>query len=200
MARVLVTGAAGFIGSHLCEALLKQGCDVRGIDAFTDSYDPERKRQNLAGPLAHPAFELVVGDLLTVGLPEVLDGVDAVAHLAGEPGVPGSWGPAFERYLHRNVLGTQRLLEAACSAGVARLVYASRSSVYGTANLATSADVSLHPTSPYGVSKLAAEALVGAYAHTRGLSAVSLRYFSVYGPRQRPDMAAHRFIEAMLDE
>jgi nucleoside-diphosphate-sugar epimerase len=142
---------------------------------------------------------MVEADLLTLALPEALDGVDAVAHLAGEPGVPGSWGDAFERYLHRNVLATQRLLEAACSADVARFVYASSSSVYGTAVVGTGTDATLRPTSPYGVSKLAAEALVGAYAHTRGLSAVSLRYFSVYGPRQRPDMAAHRFIEAMLD-
>ena len=200
MVRILVTGAGGFIGSHLCEALLKRGCVVRAVDAFTGSYAPERKRRNLAGPLAHPSFEMVEHDLLTLSLPELLDGVDAVAHLAGEPGVPGSWGTAFERYLHRNVLATQRMLEAACSAGVARFVYASSSSVYGTALYATDGDRTLRPTSPYGVSKLAAEALVGAYAHTRGLSAVSLRYFSVYGPRQRPDMAAHRFIEAMLDE
>jgi len=199
MVRVLVTGAAGFIGSHLSEALLKRGCVVRAVDAFTDTYDSERKRRNIARALLHPSYEMVEHDLLTVALPDVLDGVDAVAHLAGEPGVPGSWGIAFERYLHRNILATQRLLEAACTAGVARLVYASSSSVYGTAVLGTSRDVTLRPTSPYGVSKLAAESLVGAYAHTRGLSAVSLRYFSVYGPRQRPDMAGHRFTEAMLD-
>lgn len=199
MTRILVTGAAGFIGSHLCEALLQRGCDVRGLDAFTPFYDPTRKRSNMAGFMDHPAFELVEGDVLTVVFDQVLDGVDAIVHLAGEPGVSTSWGPSFGRYLERNVLATQRLLEAASVSAVDRFVYASSSSVYGAATDTLRARGEPRPASPYGVSKLAAETLVGAYAYTLGLPGVSLRYFSVYGPRQRPDMAAHRFIEALLD-
>lgn len=199
MTRVLVTGAAGFIGSHLCEALVRRGCRVRGVDAFTSFYEPAQKRRNLAGLAADPAFELVEADVLTAPAPGLLDGVDAVAHLAGEPGVSTSWGPSFGRYVDRNVLATQRLLEAALAHQVSRFVYASSSSVYGAETDALRARGEPRPASPYGVSKLAAEALVNAYAYSYGLSGVSLRYFSVYGPRQRPDMAAHRFIEALLD-
>lgn len=198
MTRILVTGAAGFIGSHLCESLLRRGFQVRGLDAFTSFYDPARKRANLDPVLDHPGFDLVTADLLTARIEDALDDVEVVAHLAGEPGVSTSWGPEFERYLDRNVLATHRLLGAACSRGVERLVYASSSSVYGAGADALSATGEPRPASPYGVSKLAAEALVGAHARF-GLQTVALRYFSVYGPRQRPDMAAHRFIEAMLD-
>lgn len=199
MTRILVTGAAGFIGSHLCEFLLERGCEVRGLDAFTSFYAPLRKQLNVAPLLRNPAFEMVRADLLGVDLEGALHGVDAIAHLAGEPGVSTSWGNDFERYLVRNVLATQRLLEAASATGVERFVYASSSSVYGADVDAARGRREPRPASPYGVSKLAAETLVGAYAGCHGLPTVSLRYFSVYGPRQRPDMAAHRFIEALLD-
>ena len=199
MSRALVTGAAGFIGSHLCEALLSAGWSVRGVDSFNEFYEPARKRANIAACLDHPGFELISADLSDLALGEVLDGVDAVAHLAGEPGVTTSWGPAFARYVDRNVMATQRLLEAVSTQGPRRFVYASSSSVYGAGTDALRASGEPRPTSPYGVSKLAGEALVGAYSSASGIQGVSLRYFSVYGPRQRPDMAAHRFIEALLD-
>lgn len=199
MRKVLVTGAAGFIGSHLCDLLLARGWSVRGLDSFNDFYDAGSKWRNLDQARHHSEFELIRGDLSELALDEVLDGVDAVAHLAGEPGVSPSWGSAFKRYVDRNVLATQRLLEAVCRQDVRRLVYASSSSVYGAATDVLTARGEPRPKSPYGVSKLAAEALVGAYAACYDLTAVSLRYFSVYGPRQRPDMAAHRFIEALLD-
>lgn len=199
MGLVLVTGAAGFIGSQLCESLVSRGWTVRGLDAFNDFYDPPAKRRNVERLLGSPSFDLVPADLTTAALDEVLDGVDAVAHLAGEPGVSTSWGPAFPRYVDRNVLATQRLLEAVCLRGPRRFVFASSSSVYGAGTDVLQARGEPRPTSPYGVTKLAGEALVGSYAYSFGLPAVSLRYFSVYGPRQRPDMAAHRFIEALLD-
>jgi UDP-glucuronate 4-epimerase len=195
----LVTGAAGFIGSHVCEALLRQGHVVRGLDAFTDFYNPERKRANIAAAQANPRFSLLCDDVRRVALDEVLDGVDAVVHLAGEPGVTSSWGPDFARYVDRNVLATQQLLEATVAQRIGRFVYASSSSVYGGDAMALRAQGEPRPFSPYGVTKLAAETLVGAYAQGHDLATVSLRFFSVYGPRQRPDMAAHRFIEALLD-
>jgi nucleoside-diphosphate-sugar epimerase len=131
MAAILVTGAAGFIGSHLSESLVRLGWNVRGLDAFTETYDPRLKRANLRGLIKHPRFELITGDLTVADLAEALDGIDVVAHLAGEAGVTSSWGNEFPRYLQRNVLATQRLLEAARMRGVERLVYASSSSVYG---------------------------------------------------------------------
>ncbi len=199
MNRVVVTGAAGFIGSHLSEVLTDRGADVIGLDAFTDFYDPGQKRANVERLSSAPNFELVEFDVGSAPLRELFDGADAVVHLAGEPGVTTSWGPDFARYVDRNVLATQAVLEAATDVGIQRLVYASSSSVYGAPTDALRARGEPRPTSPYGVSKLAGEALVGAYAGSAGLTTVSLRYFSVYGPRQRPDMAAHRFIEAMLD-
>lgn len=196
--RLLVTGAAGFIGSQLSEALVDSGHQVVGVDSFSPFYDGGCKRRNLAALLGHQAFELVEQDLLAVSADGLLDGVDAVAHLAGQPGVTTSWGSDFERYLADNVLATQRLLDAATRSHLKRFVYASSSSVYGV-RVAEPALLGLRPASPYGVSKLAAELLMDTYARSFGVPGVSLRYFSVYGPRQRPDMAVHRFTEALLD-
>jgi UDP-glucuronate 4-epimerase len=196
---IVVTGAAGFIGSHVSEALVAAGWQVRGIDAFTSTYDTEQKRGNLAG-LPDSRFELVEADLVGADIDALLDGADAVAHLAAEPGVGASWGTSFASYLDRNVLATQRVLEAAVTAKIGRVVYASSSSVYGNGITAPFTETApLRPASPYGASKLLGELLLGAYVEQRALPGVSLRYFSVYGPRQRPDMAAHRFIEALLD-
>jgi UDP-glucuronate 4-epimerase len=200
VAGVLLTGVAGFIGSHVAEVLTDRGWGVRGVDAFTDTYSPQQKRDNIAALSGRAGLEVCTGDLARDDLSTLLDGVDAVVHLAGEPGVPSSWGTGFGTYVERNIIATQRLLEAATAAGVRRFVYASSSSVYGPADRPVVETEAPRPLSPYGATKLAAEVLVGAYAQERGLSTVSLRYFSVYGPRQRPDMATHRFIEALLDD
>jgi nucleoside-diphosphate-sugar epimerase len=195
----LVTGCAGFIGSQLTEALLARGHDVRGIDAFTDYYDPAVKQRNLATARASDRFELVDADLNDADLVALLDGVDTVYHLAGQPGVRVSWSDGFPIYVAHNVLATQRLLEAVREHPVARLVYASSSSVYGNAlRYPVTEDDLPHPHSPYGVTKLAAEHLCSLYTDNWGLSTVSLRYFSVYGPRQRPDMGFSKFITAAL--
>ncbi len=196
MGRVLVTGAAGFIGSHLVERLLSGDCEVVGVDAFTGYYSRERKERNLAPVASDPGFELVEGDLLTMDLEELLCGADAVLHLAGEPGVRRSWGGNFGRYVERNVLTTQRLLEAV-SGGYTRFVYISSSSVYGgDSGVPVDEGHPLRPASPYGLSKLAAEELVELYRRECGVPATVLRYFTVYGPRQRPEMALARFLFA----
>lgn len=202
MPRALVTGAAGFIGSHLAERLLAEGWVVRGVENFDPYYARAYKERNLAGLRERTGFELQVGDLVTAPLERLLDGVDCVFHLAARPGVRASWGEAFADYDRINVLATQRLLEAVRAHPVRRLVYASSSSVYGDASEAadrpTSEDAPCRPISPYGVSKLAAEALVRAYHAAAGVPALALRYFTVYGPRQRPDMAFHRFLRAWM--
>ena len=197
--KVLLTGCAGFIGSHTAEALVAAGHSVRGVDAFTDYYDPARKRANVAGLHGHPSFELVEADLAVADADALLEGVDAVAHLAGQPGVRASWDTGFAVYVDRNVVATQRLLEAARRAGTGRFVYASSSSVYGDAeSFPTPEDVVPRPVSPYGVTKLAGEHLVSLYGTNFGLPTLSLRYFTVYGPRQRPDMAIWRMADAAL--
>jgi UDP-glucose 4-epimerase len=195
--KTLVTGAAGFIGSHLSERLLAEGHDVVGVDCFIDYYPREVKQRNLAAARANPRYRFVEGSLLDLGLREMLEGTGQVYHLAAQAGVRASWGRDFSIYTDNNVLATQRLLEAALEAGVPRLVYASSSSVYGdAAPLPLREDGPCRPVSPYGVTKLAAEHLVHLYGVNHGLPVVSLRYFTVYGPRQRPDMAFHRFLKA----
>jgi UDP-glucose 4-epimerase len=197
----VVTGAAGFIGSQLTERLLAEGHEVTGIDAFVDYYPREVKEENLGrARQAGERFRLVEGALQDLPLVPLLEGCAHVYHLAAQAGVRASWGAEFDRYTQHNVLGTQRLLEAAVAAGVPRLVYASSSSVYGDCeSLPLREDSPCRPVSPYGVTKLAAEHLCHLYARSMGLPVVSLRYFTVYGPRQRPDMAFHRFLKAARD-
>jgi UDP-glucose 4-epimerase len=197
MRSALVTGAAGFIGSHLAERLLESGETVIGVDRLSDYYSPEIKAANVKRLREDPAFTFVEADLMQVAAPALLDGVSRVYHLAGQPGVRPSWGRSFEIYTNDNVMATQALLEAAKEASLERFVYASSSSVYGNAErFPTTEEDRPQPLSPYGVTKLAAEHLCHLYAKAHGVPACSLRYFSVYGPRQRPDMGFHRFIRA----
>jgi nucleoside-diphosphate-sugar epimerase len=197
--RCVVTGAAGFVGSHLCELLLERGHEVVGIDCLTEYYDPRRKERNLRGALAHERFRWERADLLATRLVDLFDGADVVFHLAGQPGVRPSWGSEFATYVTRNVLATQEVLEAARRVPLAKLVYASSSSVYGDAEAYPTAEtVRPRPVSPYGVTKLAAEHLCELYRVGFGLPTVSLRLFTVYGPRQRPDMAFAKLVQAAV--
>jgi UDP-glucuronate 4-epimerase len=197
MSSVLVTGAAGFIGSHLVDRLVADGCKVVGVDAFTGYYSRRRKGRNLVSAIREDGFRLVEADLLELDLDELLRGVRSVVHMAGEPGVRRSWGGDFSRCLERNVLSTQRLLEAVWRNATPRFVHASSSSVYGPdPGHPVGEDHGRRPASPYGFSKLAAEDLIQLYVRERDLAATVLRYFSVYGPRQRPEMALSRFISA----
>lgn len=196
MARCLVTGAAGFIGSHLCEQLLGKGHEVVGVDAFIPYYARSLKEGYIAPSLASPGFTFYERDLRSGGLSQLLEGVEVVFHLAAMPGLVRSWSD-FDLYVSCNLQGTQRLLEAVRSAAVKHFIYGSTSSVYG--RYATgNEEASLAPVSPYGVTKLSAEHLCQAYASNYALPLTILRFFSVYGPRQRPDMAYHRFIESLL--
>jgi UDP-glucuronate 4-epimerase len=193
----VVTGCAGFIGSHLVEALLERGAAVRGIDCFTDFYPRAVKETNIAGARRHRRFELVEADLAKASLASLFDGADGLFHLAAQAGVRSSWGESFAVYLERNVLATQRVFEAAAVVGK-RVVFASSSSVYGAAEAYPTPETTPpHPVSPYGTTKLACEHLARVYADTYGLDTVGLRYFTVYGPRQRPDMAFARVVDAL---
>jgi UDP-glucose 4-epimerase len=198
--KALVTGGAGFIGSHLSERLLDQGADVRAIDAFTDFYPRALKERNLAGLRGRDRYQFVEGDVRHVDLGRLLDGVTHVFHLAAQAGVRRSWGAEFQVYTGLNVDATQRLLEACVGKPIERLVYASSSSVYGDEVAIPMKETAVpQPVSPYGVTKLAAEQLCYLYFFNYRVPAVSLRYFTVYGPRQRPDMGFNRFFTAILD-
>jgi len=199
--RCLVTGVAGFIGSHLAERLLADGHEVCGIDNFIDYYPRQIKENNLQKSRSCQRFSFVEGDLLAMDLQPHLDKVEWIFHLAAQPGVRASWGKDFVRYADCNILVTQRLLELALNLKyLQRFVYASSSSVYGDVHVLPLAESALpRPLSPYGVTKLAAEHLCKLYYENFRLPTVSLRYFTVYGPRQRPDMAFHCFCKALIE-
>ncbi|MGW0229266.1 NAD-dependent epimerase/dehydratase family protein [Actinopolymorpha singaporensis] len=198
--RYLVTGVAGFLGSHVAEALLPHATAVTGVDCLTDYYPTAMKERNLRRLLDSEKFTFVEADLRHADLSSLVATTDVVLHQAGQPGVRTSWGEDFAAYVEHNIVATHRLLEWSRQAHIKRFVYASSSSVYGNADSYPTTEASLpRPFSPYGTTKLAAEHLCGAYAENWGLPTVALRYFTVYGPRQRPDMAIHRFIQAAAE-
>ncbi|RKD25769.1 UDP-glucose 4-epimerase [Ammoniphilus oxalaticus] len=198
MKKVIVTGCAGFIGSALSDRLLRDGYHVTGIDCFTDNYDPKMKLKNLEPLFEREQFEFIGKRISEVDWESLFTPDTILFHQAAMPGVRASWGQRFDRYLNENILATQRLLEAAKQRSIAKFVYASSSSVYGVTTGRTSEQLLPQPHSPYGVTKLSGEQLCGLYAANYGVPTVALRYFTVYGPGQRPDMAFHRFIRAML--
>jgi UDP-glucuronate 4-epimerase len=199
LGRVLVTGCAGFLGSHLSERLVASGEEVLGVDCFTDYYPREQKDANLERLRDRRGFTLRELDLGSDALDDLVEGIDTVFHLAAQPGVRGSFGMSFERYVHDNILATQRLLEASAEVGVRTFVYASSSSVYGDSlSYPTAEETERAPISPYGLTKLATEELARVYGRLEGMRNVGLRYFTAYGPRQRPDMAFARFLRAAL--
>ena len=198
--KALVTGAAGFIGSHLSGALLDRGVEVVGLDCFTDYYPRPMKEANLAVNQAREGFSFVEARIQDADLASLLDDVTHVFHLAAQAGVRRSWGRDFQVYTSNNVDATQQLLEACVDRPIHRFVYASSSSLYGdSVTIPMREDALPQPVSPYGVTKLAAEQLGYLYHVNHGVPATALRYFTVYGPRQRPDMAFHRFIRASID-
>lgn len=199
--KALVTGVAGFIGSTLADSLLEAGHDVVGIDSFLDYYPRRTKERNLEGMRTSRRFRFVEASLVDADLGGVVEGVDWVFHQAAQAGVRASWGEDFRIYSDNNVYATQRLLEACRTIGIRKFVYASSSSIYGDTEDLPMRETSMpRPVSPYGVSKLAAEHLAWLYWKNFSLPTVSLRYFTVYGPRQRPDMAFNRFIGSILED
>jgi UDP-glucuronate 4-epimerase len=197
--RVLITGAAGFVGSTIARKHIANGDEVVGIDSFTDYYASEQKRSNVA-PIVDKFARFEEADLLTINLSQLVTDVDVIYHQAGQPGVRKSWGKDFEHYTYNNVRATQALLESVVgSTTLSKFVYASSSSVYGDSETYPTTELTLpRPMSPYGVTKLAAEHLTTLYAKNYAVPTISLRYFTVYGPRQRPDMAFHKFFKAHL--
>lgn len=196
---ILVTGVSGFIGSHLAERLIKEGHHVIGVDSFLDYYPRKIKENSLKELHGKPGFEFIEADILDLDLDKLVGRVDAVFHQAAIAGVRSSWGGRFDEYVRNNILGTQMLLEACKDRDLKKFIYASSSSVYGDAEeLPVTESSPTNPISPYGVSKLAGEHLARLYHKGYGVPTVSLRYFTVYGPRQRPDMAFHKFIRAVI--
>jgi len=196
----LVTGAAGFIGSHMCRRLLKERFSVIGIDSFTNFYPKWVKEKNIQPFLNDKKFEFIVGDINALNLKNLLQKTDCVFHIAAQAGVRSSWGQEFSAYTKNNIEATQKLLEESKEAQIKKFIYASSSSVYGFCpDLPTSEDSPLHPYSPYGVTKLAGENLCFLYFKNYGVPCISLRFFTVYGPGQRPDMAFHRFFRAAFE-
>jgi nucleoside-diphosphate-sugar epimerase len=198
-AKVLVTGASGFIGSHLCEELLRKGFEITGVDALTDYYSKEIKLRNMENAGKHEKFRFVNERIEKIGF--IDDEVEFIFHLAAQPGVRASWGKSFDVYVRDNILATQHLLEL-CRGhkNLGKFIYSSSSSIYGDAEAFPTPEDSIpKPVSPYGVTKLAGEHLCELYHSNYEIPTVSLRYFTVFGPRQRPDMAFHKFIKAILE-
>jgi len=198
--KILITGAAGFIGSHVVARLLKDGHEIIGVDNFDIYYSRAQKEKNLMDVLLNTRFKLIEENLLDMAMISVLKGTEVVIHLAAQPGVRGSWGSSFHRYLANNIQVTQRLLEESKANMLKRFIYASSSSVYGDVGEVLHEEMKCQPKSPYGVTKLAAEQLCQLYHHEYRMPTVALRFFSVYGPGQRPDMAFHRFCQNILHD
>jgi len=198
---ILVTGCSGFIGSNLVESLLGMDYKVTGLDCFTDYYPSEIKKKNMTNFVNNKNFVFIKNDINVADLKKVIQDIDYVFHLAAQPGVRASWGQNFEIYIKNNILATQKILEACKDSDIKKFIFASSSSVYGNANkLPINEDAPKNPISPYGVTKLAAENLCNLYYENYNIPTVSLRYFTVYGPRQRPDMAFHKFINSVLND
>lgn len=199
--KCLVTGAAGFIGSHLSESLIREGYTVTGVDCFTDYYPRSQKEKNIGKLKKDKKFTFIESDLLRLDLKSIISQTDYIFHQAAQAGVRASWGDDFKIYTENNINVTQRLLEASIGTKIKRFIFASSSSVYGDArNIPMKEEDHLYPLSPYGVSKMACESLCYLYWRGFSLPVISLRYFTVFGPRQRPDMAFHRFIKSILND